>query len=82
MERPRWNDLYTVTEMSAALRLAAARIAKQAGAYALAEEITFAAECIEDLADKAEQVDELREKLARVGRHVDEGLAELERKLQ
>lgn len=65
METAHWSDIYTAEELATALRFAAARIAKRQGAYDLAQELTHAAECIEDLATrvgaaaaKAEEIQE------------------------
>ncbi len=52
MERPRWNDLFNVDELAAALRVHANHVAKLTGWYDKAQDILHAADCIEDLADK------------------------------
>lgn len=51
-DQPKWHDIYTEVELAAALRYAAAQLAKQRGAYELASELNFAADCIEDLAER------------------------------
>lgn len=61
MSTPTWSDVYTPEELAAALDFAAARVAKMQGAYHLAAELKAAAECIRDLAERAETREDKRQ---------------------
>ena len=47
---PKWHDIYTEAELVTALRHHAAQLASKYGAYQVSAELSFAADCLDDMA--------------------------------
>jgi nucleotide-binding universal stress UspA family protein len=56
MDNPTWSDIYTAEELAAALDLQAAKLARKHGYYEISAELSHAAECIRDLAERNEEL--------------------------